>query len=448
MKKTTTILAFAISFCGYAQNQTVNGDLTVTGNIDATGSGKRIYLGGITNSTFGIGYNSSYPDHGIFYTEGNPDFVSISPNGNSTNGVLNVYGNGYVGIGHTAPLSALHIKGTNNLTSQIRLENTAGNAHWKVIAKSDNDRLSFQAVNSSDSEVLSLSANGYIGMGTTSPGARLEIFNTEVYNTNDAPAGQDHILFSSNDPGNGNYYGGLTWNSGGRRRASIAAVREHDDTDYVGLAFFTRGTDGPGPMYESMRIARNGNVGIGVKPDHAKLEIKQTANLEALRIDGASGAFAMVVKGGSTNTTHLRSGLTIGQNYFVAPPANGAIIQGNVGIGTTTPGTYKLAVEGKIGARSVKVTTASWADYVFAPSYALMSLPETEAYIKENQHLPNIPSAAEVKENGFHLEEMDAKLLAKIEELTLHLIAQEKRLAAQQAEIQTLKTILKKHENQ
>ena len=94
---------------------------------------------------------------------------------------------------------------------------------------------------------------------------------------------------------------------------------------------------------------------------------------------------------------------------------------GNVRIGTATP-TEKLSVNGKIRAKELKVETANWPDYVFGSSYSLPDLKETEQFIKENKHLPEIPSAAEVKENGIELGEMNAKLLKKIEELTLYII--------------------------
>ena len=111
---------------------------------------------------------------------------------------------------------------------------------------------------------------------------------------------------------------------------------------------------------------------------------------------------------------------------------------GNVGIGTADPGSYKLAVEGKIGAREVVVTTDAWADFVFDSNYDLMSLSELDAFIKENKHLPEIPTTKEVAEQGVAVGEMNAKLLQKIEELTLYIIKQDKRIEAQNKRIEQL----------
>nr|WP_299073821.1 hypothetical protein [uncultured Allomuricauda sp.] len=82
---------------------------------------------------------------------------------------------------------------------------------------------------------------------------------------------------------------------------------------------------------------------------------------------------------------------------------------------------YKLAVNGKILAKEIKVETG-WADYVFKEGYNLPTLEEVEKHIQENGHLINIPSAKEVEENGIQLGEMNKLLLEKIEELTLYLI--------------------------
>lgn len=102
-----------------------------------------------------------------------------------------------------------------------------------------------------------------------------------------------------------------------------------------------------------------------------------------------------------------------------------ALENGNVGIGTLTPNA-KLAVNGNIRAREIKVENAKWPDYVFAKDYRLPSLKETEQYIKDKGQLPGMPSAEEVRANGIDLGDMNARLLQKIEELTLHLIEMKK----------------------
>ena len=115
---------------------------------------------------------------------------------------------------------------------------------------------------------------------------------------------------------------------------------------------------------------------------------------------------------------------------------------GNVGIGTENP-KAKLAVNGSILAKGVKINTTSayWPDYVFSPEYELMSLKELENYISENKHLPGIISADEVEKQGnVDLGEMNAKLLEKIEELTLYIIDLQKQIERQQTEIDKLKT--------
>ncbi|SNR62861.1 hypothetical protein SAMN04488009_2832 [Maribacter sedimenticola] len=111
--------------------------------------------------------------------------------------------------------------------------------------------------------------------------------------------------------------------------------------------------------------------------------------------------------------------------------ANGQDINymsGKVGIGTTMPGNYELAVNGEIRAKEIKVETANWPDYVFTKNYKLLSLEEVQKHIDKNGHLPNIPSATEIETNGVELGEMNRLLLEKIEELTLYIIRQEERI--------------------
>ena len=97
---------------------------------------------------------------------------------------------------------------------------------------------------------------------------------------------------------------------------------------------------------------------------------------------------------------------------------------GNVGIGTTNP-QNPLSVNGTIQAKELLLNTG-WSDYVFAPGYHLRPLSEVAAFIDQHHHLPDIPSEPEVREKGVSVGEVQSKLLAKIEEITLHMIRQEK----------------------
>ena len=123
-------------------------------------------------------------------------------------------------------------------------------------------------------------------------------------------------------------------------------------------------------------------------------------------------------------------------------------LNGKVGIGavTTFPTnslytSYRLFVTGGILSDEVRVTLSSggtWADYVFNKDYNLKSLSEVETFIKDNGHLPNVPSAAQVKEDGIELGNMAKIQQEKIEELTLYIIELNKKLEAQQKQIDTL----------
>jgi hypothetical protein len=113
-------------------------------------------------------------------------------------------------------------------------------------------------------------------------------------------------------------------------------------------------------------------------------------------------------------------------------PTASLTVNGNMLIGSSTtslPAGYKLYVETGILTEKVKVaikTTGNWSDFVFDKNYKMPSLKEVETYINANKHLPGIPSAEDVVANGVDLGEMDARLLQKIEELTLYVIQLEK----------------------
>ncbi len=133
------------------------------------------------------------------------------------------------------------------------------------------------------------------------------------------------------------------------------------------------------------------------------------------------------------------SGANASAGLVIAPFGGGSGIRinknGEVGIGTpltaNTQHNYKLAVNGIIGAKEVKVeiTSDAWYDFVFDKNYKLMSLADLEKYLNKNKHLPNVPSATDVdNDGGVLMGDMQAKLLQKVEELTLYIIEQNKRI--------------------
>ena len=121
---------------------------------------------------------------------------------------------------------------------------------------------------------------------------------------------------------------------------------------------------------------------------------------------------------------------------------NGKIYIGSTATYPSTSGNYKLFVEGGIMTEKVKValrSTANWADYVFEKDYKLMPLKNVEAFITKHKHLPGIDSASELTKNGLDLAEMQAKHMAKIEEMMLYIIEQNKTIEKSIKDIEELK---------
>jgi hypothetical protein len=207
----------------------------------------------------------------------------------------------------------------------------------------------------------------------------------------------------------------------------------------------------------------NGKVGVGVTVPESQLHTNGTVRFAGLTNDNAKDRVvvsdangnlsyrdASTLGGSATagwsltgnNDANAKLG-TIGSNDL--PIITGNVEQmriganGNVGIGTTAiSGNYKLSVEGTIRTRKVRVDPGTWADYVFESDYKLLPLKEVEQYIQQEKHLPEVPTAAEVKKEGLDVGDNQALLLKKIEELTLYVIQQQKQLEAQQQKIETL----------
>jgi hypothetical protein len=117
--------------------------------------------------------------------------------------------------------------------------------------------------------------------------------------------------------------------------------------------------------------------------------------------------------------------------------AGSLIALGNVGIGTSNPD-FALTVNGKIKAEEVRVVVDVPADYVFEKDYKRMPLVELEKYVLENKHLPGVPNAETIKQDGWNVGEMNNKVLEKVEELTLYVIELKKMNDELRSRIQLL----------
>lgn len=182
------------------------------------------------------------------------------------------------------------------------------------------------------------------------------------------------------------------------------------------------------------------NTGIGVANPQAKLDVAGTFKLA----DGTQGAGKVLTSDASGNASWQTAGGGGGGLWTDAGSGNiyNTTQAGSVSIGLTTiPAGYKLAVAGNIIAEKVKakLQSSGWPDFVFQDGYKLLSLKEIEQFIKQHNHLPEVPSADEVGKNGLDLGENQALLLKKIEELTLHMIEMNKKIETLQTENETLK---------
>ena len=274
---------------------------------------------------------------------------------------------------------------------------------------------------------MRISGNGNIGIGTTNASAGLEV------STSDLTGRTMKIIQQNNSLSNNTYT--LEVNSSNHNSNMTTAGAVAIDV-YSGRAFTINGF---------------GDIGIGSPNPSEKLDLSKWMTYNLVNDSG--------IKLGNLNETSVNNNKSHSYTLKTFGDANGirlgivqqsrikndvevlSILNDNVGIGTKAPD-MKLTVKGKIHAEEVKIDLDVPApDYVFKEGYTLRSIEEVEKFVREHNHLPEIPSATEFKQNGVMLAEMNMNLLKKIEELTLYTIQQEKKIKKLEEENQELKSL-------
>ncbi len=263
-------------------------------------------------------------------------------------------------------------------------------------------------------ERMKITNEGNVGIGTTIPTGKFEISSssgTAKFKIGDA---------------SGNSVNHLSWNTG-------AAINVPDQGGANPLIYFRR-TD-----YNNLNSFTDV---FQVKSDGSIQAFGQVRGSDIVSTGTNSWIFHTPDDG--SKTMYIAPGLGATDGSAGWDWSKGIFINndGSMGVGLSTaqPTGYKLAIGGDIIAERVVVKLQSnWPDYVFNTDYMLRPLSEVDIFLKTNNHLPDVPSEAEVKVKGIDVEQMNVTLLKKVEELTLYLIEQQKEIKALRDEVKLIK---------
>ena len=277
---------------------------------------------------------------------------------------------------------------------------------------------------------------GNVGIGTNSGTAKFAVYQSTVLGS----AAKNSLLLSSIGGSAANSVQNNIWLVRNAAGSDFTTSRLHDgisiDGSYVTPQTDTRtwwerdptsDVQSWGTAASTYLTIKQGNLGLGTTTPAAKLDVTV-----------ASSTYTNNIKFGDATPGYLTAG-TVGifMSNNVGSPVFTVLHTGNVGIGQTNP-QNKLDVNGTIHSKAVTIDLNGWSDYVFRNDYQLRPLSEVKNYIDQNQHLPEVPSAQEMIKKGLDVSEMNKLLMKKVEELTLYLIEQNKRIDSQQQQINTL----------
>ena len=325
--------------------------------------------------------------------------------------------------------------------------------------------------------------SGSVGIGTTTPRGRLDVAGTgDVYLATSTVSGDTRSLYVPGHIYIGPYNGG---------NVSYVQARRSDNSGTTELQFRTYNS---GSLTDALRISGSANVGVGTSSPGAKLSVVETANgayLFAGYNSSSQNLFNFQVQSNGRTTLGIRDAPAGTEKISLDAGGSSYLNGGNVGIGTAGAPSEKLEVAGNIKAsdtlKAGRVTVGSYyggstirqatgptrvevighfgvtsdayvtgdvtcdtvrcngvvmngwtldaPDYVFEPGYKLRPISDLEQHVKQHKHLPDVPSAAQIKQNGLDVAQMNMALLKKVEELTLYVIQQQKQISELKAQM-------------
>ncbi|MDR0573314.1 MAG: hypothetical protein LBG96_04670 [Tannerella sp.] len=315
-------------------------------------------------------------------------------------------------------------KGFNNDFTLFFPVSDATNSRWNRIIAANN--LSFTAGNrgtTKNETDLFIHTSGNVGIGTTSPSEKLTVSgNLKLDN--------GKVIIN---------------NKGELRINSFNEMETYGDS----LSFNIKGTKGL-----QMKLGRNNDFTMFFPISNGGGRLNRIIAKDNLSI--SAGGRSM----NDENTDlHLHSSGNMGIGTYVNANSEKLTLKGNLkldngklfininpnNIKAILKNKYSAFITGGVLSEDYAIGPQStWADHVFKPGYNLQSLNEIEDYIKVNNHLPDMPSATEVQENGYTLHDMNVKLLQKVEELTLYSIEQNKKIERLESVVKSYKTLMEK----